>query len=364
NRYIAPAIQIAAFIQMLLVLPICLLAGIRGYRPGYIVFAASSVWIVGALLITLRNLGIVQPSWLTDYGFQLGSALEVILLALAQAERISIIKKEHAKAQEQLLAISQRTEQELDAEVRQRTSELADAVTRLQKLDKEKNEFLGIAAHDLKNPLTGIIGMSALLQKIHATLSEEQQSDYLQRISKNGQRMMHIISNLLDVNALETGQPHIRLEAIDLGQAARDVIQHYQETLAAKDLQLEVAVQEHILIRADQNTTIQLLDNLISNAIKYSPLGKHIWLSVSRHDNFGQFSIRDEGPGLSRQDQEHLFEKFVRLSSLPTAGEHSSGLGLFIVKKLSEALGGGVRCDSVPGQGCTFTVDIPLANAD
>ena len=364
NHLIAPYVQSLGFVQIVLVFPVSLICGWRGNRTGYIVFIASTAWMIGVLMLTMRNLGLIEPSRLTDYGFQVGSALEVILLALAQADRINLLKRERAQAQAQLLAISQRSEQELDAKVKQRTSELADAVTRLQKLDKEKNEFLGIAAHDLKNPLTSIIGMSDLLHKLEKQLPEAQRQQYLERISHSGQRMMHIITNLLDVNALETGHLHLKHEAVDLHQVLADVSQQYGDMLLAKELKLVLSTAtEAVIVKADPDAVAQLFDNLISNAIKYSPLGKSIWLSISTYQQMGRLQVRDEGPGLSTQDQAHLFEKFTRLSPIPTAGEHSSGLGLFIVKKLSEVFGGHIHCDSEIGQGCTFTVDIPLMMA-
>ncbi|MBC3920805.1 sensor histidine kinase [Undibacterium sp. CY18W] len=361
NHVVAPFVQSLGLLQMLLILPVCLVVGLRGYRPGYIVFMASMTWIAGVLLVGLRNLGLIEPSWMTDYGFQVGSAAEVILLALAQADHISLMKKENANNQAKLLEISQRAEQELDAKVRQRTEELADAVARLQKLDKEKNDFLGIAAHDLKNPLTSIIGMSDLLRKLQHAMPEPQRQHYLERISYSGQRMMRIISNLLEVNAMDTGHLHLNLQNLDLGKVLHDVIQQYEEMLKAKDLILINQIQDSVMVHADLDACVQIIDNLVSNAIKYSPLGRHIWLSVRAGQGMGIFQVRDEGPGLSAEDQLHLFEKFSRLSSLPTAGEHSTGLGLSIVKKLSEACGGSVHCASEAGQGCTFTIELPLS---
>ncbi|MFZ3001103.1 MAG: sensor histidine kinase [Undibacterium umbellatum] len=360
-QLVAPLMQLTGFALILVILPVCLIVGLRGYKPGYIVLLASATWITGLSLVTLRNLGVLEPGWATEYGFQIGSAVEAILLALAQAYHISLMKKEHAQTQAKLLEISQRTEQELDAKVRQRTTELADAVARLQKLDKDKNDFLGIAAHDLKNPLTSIIGMSDLLRKLQQSMPESQRQHYLERISNSGQRMMRIISNLLDVNALETGHLHLQMQSLDVSKILQDVAQQYTEMLKAKDLQVIMDIQDSVMVRADFDACVQIIDNLLSNAVKYSPLGKRIWLSVSNTPEFGVFQVRDEGPGLSAEDQQHLFEKFSKLSSLPTAGEHSSGLGLSIVKKLSEACGGKVHCESIVGEGCSFMVELPLA---
>ena len=360
NPVVAPYVQTIGILQLLVILPVCLYIGLRGYRPGYIVMLASIAWIVGALLVAMRNLGLIESSWFSDYGFQIGSAVEVILLALAQADHINLIKREHNRSQARLLEVAQRSEQELEAEVKQRTAELADAVARLQKLDKDKNDFLGIAAHDLKNPLTSIIGMSDLLRKLHEKMPEQQRQHYLERISHSGQRMMRIISNLLDVNAMDTGHLHLQLQALDLGKILQDVALQYAEMLKAKDLQLNLDIQDAVMVHADFDACVQIIDNLVSNAIKYSPLGKQIWLSASTKAAYGVLQVRDEGPGLSQEDQQHLFEKFSKLSSLPTAGEHSTGLGLSIVKKLSEACGGKVHCESIVDQGCSFIVELPL----
>lgn len=361
NTQIAEFVQVINLLQVIFFLPICLLAGLRGYPPGYIVCIASLSWIVSVLLIPLRNLGILESSWITDYGFQIGSAMEAILLALAQAYRISLIKKESADIQRQLLKISQQAEYELEAKVQLRTAELDNAIQRMKLLDKEKDDILGIAAHDLKNPLTSIIGMSDLLRKTRHQISEEQQHQYLERISNSGQRMMHIVTNLLDVNALESGHFHLSAETVSVSQLSRDILQQYESALKAKNLHTVVDIDGSVFVTADLNACIRIVDNLLSNAIKFSPAGKTIWLTISQHHGTGRLEVRDEGPGLSGEDQQHLFTKFSKLSPTPTAGEHSSGLGLSIVKKLSEAQGGSVRCISTLGAGTSFIVELPLA---
>jgi signal transduction histidine kinase len=368
HSQVAAIAQILAFIQMIAVLPVGVLIGWRGYRPGYIVVAATAAWIAGGLLIILRNLGVIESSWLTEFGYQIGAAIEVILLALAQADRINIIKNENALAHAQLLSISQQAEQELEGKIRQRTKEMAELITRLEKLDKQKNEFLGIAAHDLKNPLTGIIGLSDLMRKLEPSITPEQRYSYLERISRSGQRMMHIITNLLDVNAMESGNTKLEKVRINLSDLCQQVLTQYEHNLHAKELHCQFdhpqktpTAQSSVVILADPNACFQILDNLISNAIKYSPTGKLISIELQTTQEFAIVRIQDQGPGLSQDDQERLFERFSKLSSVPTAGEHSTGLGLSIVKKLSEAMGGSVRCESEFGAGCCFIVQLPLA---
>jgi signal transduction histidine kinase len=370
NNRVAAASQILAFLQMIFVIPVGILIGWRGYRPGYFVVAATAAWIGGGLLVILRNLGIIESTWLTEFGFQIGAAIEIILLALAQADRINIIKNENAQAQAQLLSISQRTEQELESKIQQRTKEMAELIERLEKLDKQKNEFLGIAAHDLKNPLTGIIGLSDLMRKLEPSITPEQRYSYLERISRSGQRMMHIITNLLDVNAMESGNTKLEKVNINLPELCNQVLIQYEHSLRAKELSCQLdhlptgtTSQQELIITADPNACFQILDNLISNAIKYSPIGKSIHIQIQSSADHAKVRIQDQGPGLTQEDQQHLFERFSKLSSIPTAGEHSTGLGLSIVKKLSEAMGGSVHCESEFGAGCCFIVQLPLAKS-
>lgn len=373
NRFVAPIIQVIAFLQMLIVIPIAMLIGWRGFRPGYFVVAATSAWLAGGSLVVLRNLGILESTWLTEFGYQIGAAIEIILLALAQADRINLIKNDNARTQASLLLISQKAEQELESKIQQRTQELAEAVQRLEKLDKQKNEFLGIAAHDLKNPLTGIIGLSDLMRKLAPTMTEEQRYSYLERISRSGQRMMHIITNLLDVNALESGNTTLEKKPINLNEITHQVLLQYEHTMLAKEISYQFGYTDPnadthqsrhpiITICADPNACFQVLDNVISNAIKYSPPGKQIVLKMNRIEQFAELRVQDQGPGLSEQDQQNLFKKFSKLSSTPTAGEHSTGLGLSIVKQLSEAMGGSVHCESELGQGCCFILRFPLVD--
>lgn len=370
NSRVAALIQVIAFLQMLIVIPLGMLSGWRGFRPGYYVVAATSAWIVGGLLIILRNLGFLESSWQTEFGYQIGAAIEIILLALAQADRINIIKNENARAQTTLLLMSQRAEQELENKIQLRTQELAEAVQRLEKLDKQKNEFLGIAAHDLKNPLTSIIGLSDLMRRLAPSITEEQRYNYLERISRSGQRMMHIITNLLDVNALESGNAKLEKRTVNLNEVAHQVLLQYEHPMQAKEISYRfdysdqsgapITQNTHFIITADPNACFQVLDNIISNAIKYSPPRKQIQLTLIRKSGCAEVHIQDQGPGLSALDQQRLFEKFSKLSSIPTAGEHSTGLGLSIVKQLSEAMGGSVRCESELGKGCCFILSFPL----
>ncbi len=231
----------------------------------------------------------------------------------------------------------------------------------LTQLNQEKNEFLGIAAHDLKNPLSGIKGFSEYIQDSFDDLPKENIINYVGIIHKSAIRMFDLISNLLDVNAIESGKMNISPKNLDILPSIQLLITQNLQKAQAKNIHLSCqCVEKKYFALVDENTVRQVLDNLISNALKYSPKGKNIIVRVSQDEQQVRCEIQDEGPGLSEADQKKLFGKFVRLSALPTDNEHSNGLGLFIVKKLVEAMNGKVWCESKLGQGATFIVSFPV----
>lgn len=232
--------------------------------------------------------------------------------------------------------------------------------SRLLKLNQEKNEFLGIAVHDLKNPLSAILGLSEFLKNDFDYLDKEQIIEYADMISQSGHLMFTLITNLLDVNAIESGmKTNLQLKPVDIQPILQTILANYLEPAKTKNIHLHYQeLEHHFLIMGDANALHQILDNLISNAVKYSPHGKNIYIRLSAESETVCCEIIDEGPGLNEEDKTKLFGKFTRLSSKPTGNEHSTGLGLFIAKKLTEAIKGKVWCESEVGKGAKFTVEL------
>jgi len=227
---------------------------------------------------------------------------------------------------------------------------------------QEKNEFLSMAVHDLKNPLSAIQGFSEMIKRNFDDLPKEMVIDFAEQIFISSRHLFDIIKNILDINAIEAGKMDPSLDVLDVRQSLQWLVNHSNEMAKAKNITLQFQQSEEpYLVRVDETFLRQVLDNLLSNAIKYSPAGKHIYIRFNQDDQFRGCEIQDEGPGLSDEDQQRLFCQFTRLTPRPTGGEHSSGLGLFIVKKLVEAMHGEVRCESVLGQGTTFRVKFPAA---
>ncbi len=234
----------------------------------------------------------------------------------------------------------------------------------LARLNHEKDEFLGITSHDLKNPLSGIHSLSELLAKT-ATMSDSERREIGQTIFESAAEMSELITKLLDINRIETQglKPHIKeFVAQDVLHKTLDA---YCEKTKAKSLVFVVEEDaEPIHVNTDRMFLEQIADNLVSNAVKFSPLGSTITVRLHNHGVVVDgillvFEVQDEGVGISEEEQPHLYDKFTRLSAKPTGNESSTGLGLAIVKRLVEALGGKVQCTSSLGQGAVFRVELP-----
>ncbi|MBD1210623.1 MAG: hypothetical protein H9535_19500 [Ignavibacteria bacterium] len=242
----------------------------------------------------------------------------------------------------------------------------------LEHLNHEKNEFLGIVAHDLKNPITSIKLIASMMQRYRDKITGDDVMKQMQKVEFTATRMEEIVTNLLDINAIESGALSLKSIECDIADTLKAIVEQYRMQADAKGITLIYDNVSSARVIVDPIRAWEVLDNLLSNAIKYSPLGKTIWMTITmKNRNKGtqseaasqhsvQISIRDEGPGVSEEDMAKLFGKFARLSARPTAGEQSTGLGLSIVKKLVEAMNGKVWCESELGKGATFIVELPV----
>ncbi|MCB1091109.1 MAG: HAMP domain-containing histidine kinase, partial [Verrucomicrobiae bacterium] len=239
---------------------------------------------------------------------------------------------------------------------------LAEANDELSRLNLQKNEFLNIAAHDLKNPLTIICGYADLLRELESPTLVEIRNK-ASEILRSGNHMLDIIQNILEVRRIEDGRRQVSQRRCSLDSIVSDLVEDYSGAVAAKQITLNVASAPDLPEAwADPTGTRQILDNLISNAVKYSPKGGNVVIGLSHTDEHVVIDIADSGPGLSDSDQLKLWQKFQRLTPRPTAGETSNGLGLWIVRQLTESMNGTVFCHSILGRGSIFGVRLPIWN--
>ncbi|PTY05297.1 hybrid sensor histidine kinase/response regulator [Opitutaceae bacterium EW11] len=234
----------------------------------------------------------------------------------------------------------------------------------LRQLAEDKDELLGILAHDLKNHLGGMQMTAQLLSDRASGAGDQALKRMAGNILTSTGQMLAFVKQFLANASADRGLT-MKIEPVCLRTAALKVHRHYTDAAERKGIQLHQDLPEtgvHVL--ADQSALEQVLENLISNAVKFSAPGKSVWIRVEATPDSGRCIIRDEGPGFTPEDRSMMFRRYRRLSATPTAGEPSTGLGLSIVKKLMDALDGRIECESVPGQGATFTVELPPAIRD
>lgn len=243
-------------------------------------------------------------------------------------------------------------------------SALADQNHKLQQLNQEKDEFLGIVAHDLKNPLSLIQGLADMIENEYHQMSDTEVIETANMIQIGSRQLFDLITHLLDVSAIESGKLNVQLMKMDILPIFLGVAERYKLRAKTKKLHLNIAYKEteQYEVYVDSHLLYQIFDNLISNAIKYSLPNKMIYVRLNQLDTDIHFEVEDEGPGLSQEEQQKLFNKFSRLTPRPTGNEHSTGLGLFIVKRLVEAMNGQVWCESTLGKGTKFVVKFQKVN--
>jgi two-component system sensor histidine kinase/response regulator len=231
----------------------------------------------------------------------------------------------------------------------------------LESLNEEKNNFLGIAAHDLKNPLSTILLTAQMVAFKQDSLSSEKLTHYMGSIENEVERMLQIITNLLDINRIESGSWVLHPIEVELQPFLQTLSEAHQVRAQAKRIRLQTDfATAPLLAITDRSILQQIVDNLLSNAIKYSPPEREVVLGLARHGKLAVLRVQDQGPGFSEGDKGRVFQKFARLSARPTAGENSTGLGLSIVKQLTHLLGADIHLESPPGQGATFTLTLPI----
>ncbi|MEO1255145.1 MAG: HAMP domain-containing sensor histidine kinase, partial [Bacteroidota bacterium] len=229
----------------------------------------------------------------------------------------------------------------------------------LKNLNEEKNNLIQVLAHDLRSPLGNIQNGSQIISE-RERLSEDGKK-LLGFIIQSSKNMTALIAKILDVNAIESGKHNLKYEAFEIGKVIKEVVDENESKASNKSIRLmidEIGNQE---VNADKIYTSQIIDNLISNAIKYSNEGSEVSISTTFEKDKVKISVADEGPGLTKEDELKIFKKYEQLSAKPTKGEDSTGLGLSIVKTFAERMGGSVSFDSKLGEGTTFHVYLQRA---
>lgn len=358
---------------------------LRNFKPARFFLIGWSLFLAGQLISALnRGYGLLPSNFFTLYCGQIGSALEVVLLALALADRIKVVREERQLAQERALEALRTTDmlneklleynRNLEQMVEERTSELTQANEQLREMDRLKSDFLANVSHELRTPLTSIIGFAEVIRErvrdqLAATSGEhgprfrssmEKVLRFIDIIASEGDRLTRLINDVLDLSRLEAGKVAWQMEPNDIAGIVDASLNATSPLFEQKGLEVRRHLEQQLPpLCCDKDRIVQVCINLLANAAKFTPNGS-VLCSVQRHGNTIRIAVADTGPGIPPRDLENIFDKFKQSGDTLTAKPKGSGLGLSICRQIVSHHGGDIQVRSTLGQGSTFIVSLPL----
>lgn len=279
-------------------------------------------------------------------GFELGAA-DYITKPFKAAELLARVRTQlELKAAHDLIATYNQQLERLSAHLR--------------RLNEDKNRFLSIVSHDIRSAFSNVITVSRLLTNGPAP-AESESGQLLSEVGVEAEHMISLAENLLNIDAIERHELRLGREAVSVRPLLNFATQAHQMAARAKSVGFVVTCDD-LLVEGDRTACRQILANLVSNAVKHSPVGGKVHLDARLAEGGVRVTVRDEGEGILPEDMNKLFKPFLRLERAKS-NEHSIGLGLSIVKMMVEGMNGRVHCESIPGQGATFIVALPAGTA-
>jgi signal transduction histidine kinase len=232
----------------------------------------------------------------------------------------------------------------------------------LARASRHKSEFLASMSHELRTQLSSVIGFSELLlSDTTDRFDEARRRRFLAQINSSGRYLLDLTSDILDLAKIESGHVMLRLENVQIVEIAHSVIRAMDPLAAKKAIRIKAELAAAGQVEADGGKLRQMLLNLVSNAVKFTPQGGHITISAQRLADTVEISVSDDGIGIAESEFEHLFEEFRQVDSDIAREQHGTGLGLALTKRFVELHGGQIRLASEVGKGSVFTLSLPLA---
>ena len=230
---------------------------------------------------------------------------------------------------------------------------------KLAQLNVDKNSLISVVSHDLSGPFTSIKMWSQILQQSDISNFSSDQKKALYRIQSSADNGEMLIRNILYIEKEEINSHTLKLEQLDMNAFLEDVIQIYYQQAKQKDITIYYeGMGKPVFIMSDRYMLNRILENLLSNALKFTHRDKSVWLVLTEDANDVTVKIKDEGVGIAAEDIPYLFSRYRKISSMPTEGEYSTGLGLSIVKRLVDELNGKITCESGQNEGTVFSIQL------
>ena len=248
-------------------------------------------------------------------------------------------------------------------EAKRAEMELIKANEVLKEHDRLKSEFVSTVSHELRTPLCifkNIVSnaMAGVMGKLSNKLYES-----LKTADRSIDRLSRIVADFLDISKIESGSLELDMKPVTLQPVITDTVNSLQALAQAKGIEIKLTTcKEDIVVNAEQDRIVQMITNLVGNAIKFIPVNGHIDVELNDSDEQAQIIVRDDGPGLSKEEVEKIFDRFVQIHQISGPGEHGTGLGLTITKELIELHGGKIWVESTLGEGCAFYCTLPKHN--
>jgi signal transduction histidine kinase len=235
-----------------------------------------------------------------------------------------------------------------------------DQVLRLQELDRLRDQFISVVSHELRSPLTSIRGWVEVLAEDGDDLDPAQR-EALGRVGRNTDRLTRLVSDLLDLTRVDAGDLNMEAGDVDLSELTRDALAGVACGDSAARLTVTTSIADGVAVRGDASRLAQVVDNLCSNAVKYTPAGGSVNVSLTAAEGLSVLRVADSGIGIPPEEREHLFQRFFRASTATDRGIKGTGLGLAISKAIVERHGGTIAAEDAVGGGTAFAVTLPLA---